>query len=322
MTVLVTGVAGFIGARVAQMLLDEGTCVLGIDSLSDHLYPREDKERRLTQLRLSPCFTLVEADLVDVDLVPILRQCEVVIHEAAVPGLTLSWERFCAYAHNNIMATERLLQAITRNPSIHLVHASTSSVYGLNALGDEGGPLNPVSPYGVTKLAAEHLVDAYAANFGVRATTLRYFSVYGPSQRPDMAYERFCEDLVTGRTITITGDGHQSRTNTHIDDVARATISAAHRRLAGETMNICGNQEMELLDVIDLFADEIGVAPKLAFEDPRPGDQYRTSGDASKAQALLEWSPTVPLERGLRDQARNVAARLSLHRHRGPKLES
>ena len=311
MKILVTGSAGFIGARVAQRLLDEGAEVIGVDSLSEDLYPRVHKERRLSQLRSQRSFTPVVGDLVDLDLLPILDQCECVIHEAAVPGLMLSWDQFSSYAQSNVIATERLLRAMARSPHVHLVHASTSSVYGLNALGDEGGPLRPVSPYGVTKLASEQLVYAYARNFGLSATVLRYFSVYGPSQRPDMAYERFCEKLVKGETIDVTGDGHQSRTNTHVDDVARATVDAAHRRLAGETMNICGDQEMELLEVISILASEIGVTADLAFKDPRPGDQYRTRGDASKAHRLLDWCPNVPLEDGLRDQARSVVERLN-----------
>jgi len=311
MRVLVTGSAGFIGARVTKMLLDEGAEVFGVDSFSDDLYPREKKDQRFSELRAWSSFTPISGDLVDLDLLPIISQCEVVIHEAAMPGLVLSWNKFSIYTHSNVIATERLLNSLARIPDVHLVYASTSSVYGLNALGDEGGPLNPISPYGVTKLAAEHLVDAYSRNFGLSATVLRYFSVYGPSQRPDMAYERFCEKLVTGDAIAITGDGHQSRTNTHIDDVARATVSAAHKRLAGQTMNICGDQEMELLDVIDVFASEIGVTPNLVFRDPRPGDQYRTRGDASKACRLLEWQPRVPLEQGLRGQARHVVKRLN-----------
>ena len=306
-----TGSAGFIGARVAKMLLDDGAEVFGLDSLLEELYPREQKEQRFSDLRAWSSFTPIKGDLVDLDLLPIISQCEVVIHEAAMPGLTLSWEKFPTYTHCNLIATERLLKAIAQTPDVHLVYASTSSVYGLNAVGDEEGPLDPVSPYGVTKLAAEHLVNAYTLNFGVSATVLRYFSVYGPSQRPDMAYERFCEKLITGGAIEITGDGHQSRTNTHVDDVARATVSAAHKRLAGQTMNICGDQEMELLDVIDVFASEIGVAPNLVFRDPRLGDQYRTRGDSSKARLLLEWQPSVPLEQGLRDQARHVVERLN-----------
>jgi len=310
MRVLVTGSAGFIGSRVAMMLLEESAEVFGVDCLSGDLYPRKDKEERLELLREWPSFTPVIGDLAEIELDPIIGECDVVIHEAAMPGLTLSWESFTTYTHSNVIATERLLKALVDNPDVHLVHASTSSVYGLNALGAEDDPLEPVSPYGVTKLAAEHLIHAYTRNFGLRATVLRYFSVYGPSQRPDMAYERFCEKLARSEPIPITGDGRQSRTNTHINDVARATIAAAHKRLAGETLNICGDQEMALLDVLSIFADEIGVTPELIFNEPRPGDQYRTRGDASKARAFLDWEPLVPLEDGLRAQARDVLKRL------------
>lgn len=309
MKVLVTGSAGFIGSKVCELLLEAGIDVIGLDSMSNRLYPTATKAARHLQLKSWNAFSSLEGDVAEVDLHALIEGCDVIVHEAALPGLTLSWDAFADYNYNNVTVLGRLLKALTAFPKVRLVHASTSSVYGRTAVGDESQPLNPVSPYGVTKMAAEQLVYAYAVNFGVQATVLRYFSVYGPHQRPDMAYERFCHKLLLNETIPITGNGQQSRSNTYIDDVARATVAAVGSHEVGGVFNICGDEEMQLIEVVRILADELDVKPRFEFLENRPGDQFRTKGDASQARTRLRWVPRVSMNEGLRAQARSARDR-------------
>jgi nucleoside-diphosphate-sugar epimerase len=177
-------------------------------------------------------------------------------------------------------------------------------VYGQFAVGDEQEPREPYSPYGVTKLAAENLVLAHARNFGLDVTVLRYFSLYGPRQRPDMGYHIFCETLLDGRAVTIFGDGRQTRSNTHVADAVSATVAALRVPTSGEVMNVAGGQTIELLEAVHVLADELGVRPEIRFASPRPGDQRATAGDSSKARDLLQWTPSVDIIEGLQGQAR------------------
>jgi nucleoside-diphosphate-sugar epimerase len=208
--VVVTGAAGFIGSHVAARLLALGSTVVGVDCFVPY-YGRELKERNLARLRSDEHFRFYESDLRHADLCPLVADADVVIHEAAIPGHPQSWSDFESYSSCNVVGTQRLLAACVEVGVPRFVHISTSSVYGEHAVGDESVPLRPISPYGVTKLAAEHLVAAYRATSGLSATVLRYFSVYGPGQRPDMAFNRFIDSLAAGRPITVFGDGTQSR---------------------------------------------------------------------------------------------------------------
>ncbi len=302
-TCLVTGAAGFIGSHLAEQLLMEGRRVVGLDCFTDY-YPRPAKEANLAVLRNMPGFSFVEADLRTAALEPLLADhgVEIVFHNAAMPGLVRSWAEFDGYMTCNLLATQRLLEAIRRVGIGHLVHASTSSVYGQDASGDETMPLRPVSPYGVTKLAAENLVRAYAENFGTQYTILRYYSVYGPRQRPDMGYHLFINAILQGQPITLFGDGTQSRGNTYVTDVVAANLAAMAHGPAGEAFNIGGGVEITANDLIARLETIIARKAIIRRAPSRAGEQSRTLADISKAQRVLGWSPTVGLDEGLRAQ--------------------
>lgn len=303
MKVLVTGAAGFIGAEVVRQLLDEGHNVRGVDCFIPNLYPSSTKRNRLESIGLNNLFEFVEADLRIDDIQVLLTDVDVVINLAAMPGLAPSWTDFETYLGCNALVVQRLLDQITNYPNIHFIQISTSSVYGANAKGDENQPLNPVSPYGVTKLAGEQLVLAYRENFGISASILRYFSVYGPNQRPDMAYSIFCNNLINNIPVTITGSGKQIRSNTYVDDVARATIAAAKLRLDGEILNICGGEPISMIDALETISEALDIVPNIVNVEDRKGDQKITAGDSSRAKRLLGWEPKVSIKEGLTNQA-------------------
>jgi nucleoside-diphosphate-sugar epimerase len=305
--VVVTGAAGFIGSHVSELLVETGHDVVGVDCFTPY-YNRREKERNLTGLLDDPRFTFHELDLRVDALDGALAGADAVINEAATPGLVLSWTDFDEYLSCNVTALQRLIDACTAHGIGRVVQASTSSVYGAVADGDEDQPTRPVSPYGVTKLAAENLLLAHHATTGFPVTVLRYFSIFGPRQRPDMAYRIFCEQLVEGETITIFGDGRQSRANTYVTDCARATLAALEHGKPGEIYNIAGGEEIALRDALDVLADELGVEPAVTFADRRRGDQLRTAPVITKARDELGWSPATPVAQGLRSLARWVAA--------------
>ena len=226
MRILVTGAAGFIGSTLCERLVADGHEVRGIDAFVG-AYPEDVKRRNLAALMASPAFTFSVADLRTADLEPIVDGVEVIVNEAAVAGLAPSWADLDLYASCNLVGLGRLIEAARGAAVKRFVQVSTSSVYGIDAVGGETRPLRPASPYGVTKLAAEQLVLAHVDAFGLPATILRYFSIYGPRQRPDMAYHKFIEAMLDGRPITIFGDGEQTRSNTYVDDCVEATVRAS-----------------------------------------------------------------------------------------------
>ncbi|HIE10897.1 MAG TPA: NAD-dependent epimerase/dehydratase family protein [Kiritimatiellae bacterium] len=303
MKCIVTGAAGFIGSHLCEALVSQGHEVVGIDAFIPY-YPRAVKESNLQEVRCRPRFAFVEGDLRTVDLDPLMDGVEVVFHLAAMPGLMRSWSDLDLYSSCNILATQRLLEAARCHSVAHFIHASTSSVYGRNADGDEASPLRPVSPYGVTKLAAEHLCLAYRENFGVPVTILRYFSVYGPRQRPDMGYHILIRSILEGRPFPLYGDGEQTRSNTFIRDCIAATLLAARRRdvALGETFNVGGGQVVSLNEVIALVEKLAGRKARIMRRPPRPGDQRHTRADIGKAHKLLGYEPTTPVTEGLRAQ--------------------
>lgn len=306
MRVLVTGAAGFIGSHLAEALLADGHDVVGIDAFIPY-YGRELKTRNLQKAMDHPNFSFHELDLRTDPLDGALENVHAIVNEAAMPGLPRSWTDFPAYVSCNLLALERLLDAAARAGVRRLVHASTSSVYGTDAVGDESMPTQPISPYGITKLAAEHLVLANMNRVGLPSVILRYFSIYGPRQRPDMAYNIFIESIRMGRQITVYGDGHQSRSSTYVSDCVAGTIEALERAQAGEIYNIGGGETVSLLNALDIIAQAMGASPQIVHEAPRPGDQRHTAADTRKAKKAFGYEPVVRPAVGLPLQ---VAAQL------------
>ncbi len=301
MRIVVTGAAGFIGSSLAEALIAAGHEVVGLDAFIPY-YPRPMKEANLVTLAGSPGFRFGEVDLRTDDLDPWLDGADAVIHEAAMAGLMRSWTDLELYTSCNILGTNRLIEAARSAGVRRFVLASTSSVYGTEAVGDEDRALEPSSPYGITKLAAEKLVLAHVALHGLPATIIRYFSIYGPRQRPDMAYHRFIEAMLDGQPITVYGDGEQTRSNTYIDDAVNGTMLALERGAPGGIYNIGGGRTISLNDAIALIGGHLGVDPIIEREAARPGDQRHTSADVSRARAALGYEPTVEPAEGLRRQ--------------------
>lgn len=301
MAVLVTGCAGFIGSHLCERLLADGHRVVGVDCFTDY-YPRAVKEENLEIALDHDRFRLVDADLRTDRLDDVVDGCDAVVHLAAMPGLLRSWTDFDGYASCNLLATQRLVDACRRHGVRRFVHISTSSVYGTEAVGDETSPLEPSSPYGVTKLAAEKLVLAYTQTYGFPAVVLRYFSIYGPRQRPDMGYHRFIEAMLDGDPIAVFGDGHQTRSNTFVSDCVDGTVSALRDGVEGEAYNIGGGEVVSVLGVIELLGELIGVSPAIEHRAPRPGDQRHTSADTTKAKSAFGFTPAVAIRDGLAAQ--------------------
>lgn len=300
---LVTGAAGFIGSHLCEALLSEGHEVVGLDAFIPY-YPRTIKETNLAAARRNPRFAFHELDLRTADLDPVIAGCEVVFHEAAMPGLMKSWSHLDLYATCNLTGTQRLLEVARDARVAHFIHVSTSSVYGREATGPESSILRPCSPYGITKLAAEHLCRTYADSFGLPLTILRYFSVYGPRQRPDMAYHILIRCLLKGEPFTLYGVGDQTRSNTFVADCVRATLLAMkHRdRALGETFNVGGGQIVSLNEVVSLLEELTGRALDIRREPARPGDQKHTAADIARITSVLGYRPSTPVRQGLEAQ--------------------
>lgn len=304
MNALVTGAAGFIGSHLAERLIEAGATVTGIDCFTDY-YPRELKERNLARLRSAAGFTLVESSLADADLSTLLGRVTHVFHLAAQAGVRKSWGRdFRVYTVNNVEATQILLEACVGTPIERLVYASSSSVYGDAVplpMREDARP-QPISPYGVTKLAAEQLCHLYHVNHGVPAVSLRYFTVYGPRQRPDMGFSRFLQAVMRGEAVPQFGDGRQTRDFTFVADAVTATAAAATRGKPGAVYNIGGGSRVELLDVFELIGRITRRAVRVERVAAQPGDMRDTYADTSRARGDLGFAPTVSLEEGLRAQ--------------------
>lgn len=307
MRVVVTGAAGFIGSHLCERLLDDGHEVVGIDCFTDY-YQRELKEANLQVARRSERFDFRELDLRSDDLDEAIHGADAVINEAAMPGLVRSWRDFDAYQSCNFSGLHRLVEACRRQGVGRIVQASTSSVYGVEAVGDEDQPTTPVSPYGVTKLAAEQLLLAYHRTHGLPVVILRYFSIYGPRQRPDMAYRIFCEQMLAGEPITIYGDGKQTRGNTFVSDCVSATVAALTQGTVGCAYNIGGGEALALSDAVEILAQALGVSPIIRHEAARLGDQRHTRADVARASTDLRWRPVVGAKEGLDAEARWVAS--------------
>jgi UDP-glucose 4-epimerase len=302
MKALVTGAAGFIGSTLSERLAASGADVVGIDSFEDY-YPRTYKERNLATLQTRPGFRLVEARIQEADLAGLLRDRTHVFHLAAQAGVRKSWGRdFSVYTTNNIEATQILLEACVKHGSLErLVYASSSSVYGDNVplpMREDALP-EPVSPYGVTKLAAEQLCYLYHVNFAVPAVSVRYFTVYGPRQRPDMGFHKFLRAALTGQPITVYGDGEQTRDFTFVHDAVTATIAAADRGAPGRVYNVGGGSRVSIQQVLDMIGRVSGRRLNLIVDPAQKGDMRHTYADTSRARRDLGFAPAVGLEEGL-----------------------
>ena len=301
---LVTGAAGFIGSSLTERLLEMGVQVTGVDMFTDYYDPAL-KRRNIARALEHPDFTLIELDLGEADLA-VLPDVNVVYHQAAQPGVRASWgAEFAIYTHHNVLATQRLLERYRNTPPERFVYASSSSVYGdaEKYPTDEDLLPRPFSPYGVTKLAAEHLVLLYGRNFGLPVAALRYFTVYGPRQRPDMAFHRFCRAMLRGEPIAVYGDGRQSRDFTFIADAVEANVRAWKKAPGRGVYNVGGGSQVEVLEAITILEGALGVKANIDFQPLPPGDPRRTRADASRIQADFGFTPSTPIEQGLAAEA-------------------
>lgn len=305
MHALVTGAAGFVGSHLTKRLSDEGFDVIGVDSFTDYYDVALKRANAESAIRAGVKF--IEGDLNVIDLDGILSGVEVIFHLAGQPGVRSSWgSEFSTYTYCNIDATQRLLEASRGSRTLkRFVYASSSSVYG-NA---ERYPTNendrpqPISPYGVTKLAAEHLCTLYATSFDVPTVSLRYFTVYGPRQRPDMAFTRFANAAVHGNAITIFGSGEQVRDFTYVDDVVAANLLAATQSVSpGTILNVAGGSHTSVNDVLQVFEEVAGKKLAIRHVEDVAGDVRRTGGDTAAIRSVLGWRPTVSLREGIARQ--------------------
>lgn len=312
MKYLVTGAAGFIGSNLIDRIVQNGDEVIAIDNFDETLRPASSRRRWHRQLGNSPQVKFIEGDLVDLPLPDLLLDVEVVIHQAATPGLNPSWIHFDRYLHNNVLATQSLAQALVKaseRPRFlvkRVVHASTSSVYGLLATGDELEPTKPISPYGISKLASEQVWGAYAKLIPADLITLRYFSVYGPRQRSDMAWSQFIEAILNDEEIQITGDGEQTRSVTYVGDVVTATLQAGNSDRAQGIYNICGDVGISVNEAIKTIETLIGKSAKKTYVPTRLGDQARTQGNNKKAKTELGFTNSTSIQEGLAAQIKNA----------------
>lgn len=301
MRCVVTGAAGFIGSHLCERLLADGHAVTGIDCFTDY-YPRPVKERNLANFRGRKYFSFREWDLSEGVPAELVEGAEWVFHLAAMAGLTRSWLDYDTYVRHNLTATHRLLEALRGSPTLEkLIYASTSSVYGKYASGDETLPTRPSSPYGITKLASEQLCRVYNDEFGVPGVVLRFFSVYGPRQRPEMGYHLFIDSILKGKPIKLTGDGMQVRGNTFVSDCVDATIQAT-QAMPGETFNLGGGELVTVLDVLRKLERIIGRPAIIERHAPRKGDQLATGADIAKLTRHIGWKPTTGIDEGLERQ--------------------
>lgn len=303
MKALVTGGAGFIGSHLTARLLESGADVTALDCFTDY-YPRALKEANVTPFLAHPRYRLVEAAIRHADLARILDGVTHVFHLAAQAGVRKSWGRdFALYTELNVDATQILLEACVGRPLVRFVYASTSSVYGDEAampMREDALP-RPVSPYGVSKLAAEHLCFLYHVNFGIPAVALRYFTVYGPRQRPDMGFHRFLTAVTAGRPVIQYGDGLQTRDFTFVADAAAATAAAGIRGVPGRVYNIGGGSRISVAGVFDIIGRVTGLPVHIDHQPPQKGDMRDTYADTTRAAVDLGFAPSVTLEQGLQE---------------------
>jgi len=299
---LVTGVAGFIGSHLARRLLAGGCQVTGIDCFTDY-YDRTIKENNVADLLKNPSFRLISKDVTGIDD-DWADGVQYVFHQAAQAGVRASWgSEFAHYTRHNVLATQRLLEWALRSKPESFVYASSSSVYGNTGklpMHEDDLP-RPLSPYGVTKLAAEHLCNLYHQNFAVPTVSLRYFTVYGPGQRPDMAFHRFMRSLLENKEMVIYGTGEQTRDFTFIEDIVEANLAAASsEQAAGRVYNIGGGSRISVNGVLEILKGLTGKSLKIRYEPVQAGDPPHTFADTTRVKEELDFTPHTSLEQGLK----------------------
>ncbi len=305
MAYLVTGCAGFIGSQLCERLLQQGEEVIGLDCFTDYYSPAR-KKRNLETIEDHPNFNFIKGDILHTNLVPILAQCDCVFHTAGQPGVRGSWgQQFDQYTKNNVLATQRLLESVrTTGEPIRVVYSSSSSIYGnTDQLPTSETALpRPYSPYGVTKLSAEQLCMLYHDNYNIPVVSLRYFTVYGPRQRPDMAFTIFIKAMLNNLPITVLGDGKQTRDFTFVQDIITANISASKLPVEGKVFNLGGGTRISLMGVIEKLESIVGVKADIDYRERNRGDVRDTYADTTQAQTYLEYDPKTSLDQGLKQQ--------------------
>lgn len=317
--ILVTGAAGFIGSHLVDRLLEAGHEVTGLDCFTDY-YSRETKQQNISRAVVHERFRFIEGDLLRLDLDEVIGGVDEVAHLAGEPGVRTSWgERFSIYTERNVQTTQRLLEAATRNGLERFVYASSSSVYGPDDGGpvDEETPCRPASPYGLSKLAAEELVRLYGREYDVPATILRYFTVYGPRQRPEMALSRFISLAYQGEPVEVFGDGSQMREMTYVSDVVEATVAALAMQPQGlpRAYNVGGGTRTTVRNLVRLVGEIMGERLEVGYGPPVSGDVRSTWADSGRAARELGYEPGVALEEGIEAQIR-----WALAGHRVPSI--
>jgi len=309
---IVTGAAGFIGSHLTDRLLEDGNEVVGIDSFEDY-YPRPLKEANIERARDFEKFSLVERNILDFgpgELADVVDGSECIFHLAAQAGVRASWSsNFRIYTDNNVLGTQVVLEACRSVDDAKLVYASSSSVYGNRCELPlrEDADCRPHSPYGVTKLAGEDLCKLYMDNFGTHTVSLRFFTVYGPRQRPDMAFNKFIRAALAGRSILVNGDGRQTRDFTYVDDIVSGILRGAAAP-AGSVVNLGGGKRLSLLEAVREIERAAGTSVQVSFQDRQAGDVMDTWADISSARALLDWRPRQNMRDGLLDEVNWIAA--------------
>ena len=315
-TALITGVAGFIGSSLAEKLLKDNFKVVGIDSFTNYYSPRI-KEKNIENCLKHPNFSLIRQDLDTLDLSTAVEKVEYFFHLSAQPGVRASWgKEFSTYVKNNISVTQKILESLKNNSDLKkFVFASSSSVYGAqsNIMNEESSLTRPVSPYGVTKLAAENLANLYFKNYGVPTISLRYFTVYGPKQRPDMALTRFFYSIIKEKKLTIFGNGEQTRDFTYIDDIVNATINTATSDHVGEILNIGGGSVFSLMHIIEFMKEITEKELEIDFKKEQKGDVKHTSADISKSERLINYKSNTDIKYGLAQQYEYIKNHLNLY---------
>jgi nucleoside-diphosphate-sugar epimerase len=301
MKVIVTGAAGFIGSHLAEELVKRGHQVVGIDCFTDY-YPRPIKEANVRNLLKSQNFDFIEKDILELDLVKLLKGVDVVFHEAAQAGVRGSWgANFSTYVKNNILSTQALLEASKKSSLKHFVYASSSSIYGDSETypTKEDTIPRPISPYGVTKLACEHLCNAYLTGFGLPVVILRYFTVYGPRQRPDMAFNKFIRSMLSEMDIIVYGNGQQTRDFTFVSDIVEANMLVLENEINNGIFNIGGGTTTTINEVIQILQTLNEKDVNVKYQNSEKGDVKHTCADINRAKRVLGFRPTISIKEGL-----------------------